>query len=91
MQKKCNFMFLNSSIECIHTSKMKKTLYNLSVILVILPVSFGGSEKMGCNNSKCKSEKKTEVKHQDTDDKSKDSDLKKDKKNTFHMNSIGVV
>ena len=72
---------------------MKKTLFNLSVILVILPVSFGSSGKMSCNNSKCKSEKKSEAKHQDTDDKNKDkdSDYQKIKENTFRMNCLGIV
>ena len=70
---------------------MKKTLFNLSVILLILPVSFGSSGKMSCNSSKCKSDKKSEVKHQDTKDKDIDSDSKKVNENTFRMNCIGIV
>ena len=87
----CNYLLKDSSYKCINIPKMKKTLFNLSVILVILPVSFGSSGKMSCNKSKCKSDKKSEVKHQDTEDEDKDSASNKIKENTFRMNCIGIV
>ncbi len=87
----CNYLLKDSSYKCINIPKMKKTLFNLSVILVILPVSFGSSGKMSCNNSKCKSDKKSEVKHQDNEDKDKGSNSKQIKENTFRMNCMEIV
>ena len=70
---------------------MKKSLVNLSVILVILPVSFGSSEKLACNKSKHESVKKSEVKHQNIEEKTQENDSEKNNKNTYRMNCMEIV
>ncbi len=54
---------------------MNKTILKLSVILVILPFSFGNSGKTGCNKSKQKSDNKTEIKSDEREQNINDSKI----------------
>lgn len=64
---------------------MKRTLFNLSVILIILPVSLGSSDNAGCNKAKHTSDKETEIKQKNPEELSKESKFEDLKKCTFHL------